>query len=100
MFNRHFFERDFSRLIGEYSADKGSETPVVEFHLRDGSRHHVETIQLVADTCLSFRVAPDPGRSSDGKQPDQITCPYASIVRVDFHPRLTENKVGFRISRG
>lgn len=99
MFNRRFFERDFSTLIERYAADKKSETPVVELHLRDGSRHYVESIELLGEDWISFRVTPEPGRSGDGKQPDQITCPYGAVLRVNFLPRMTESKVGFRISR-
>jgi hypothetical protein len=99
MFTRSFFERDFVRLVESYAHDKKSETPVVELHLRDGSRHYVESIELVGEDWISFRTAPEPGRSNDGKQPDQITCPYNMISRVNFLPRLAESRVGFRINR-
>ncbi|MBM3465079.1 MAG: hypothetical protein FJX76_23515 [Armatimonadetes bacterium] len=101
MFNRSFFARDFTKLIDKYAEDKKSETPVVEFHLRDGSRYYVEAIELVGEEWLSFRAAPDPrvSPSETGRAPDQITCPYTLITRVNFFPRVSESKVGFRISR-
>lgn len=99
MFNRGFFERDFTRLVTHYSRDKKSDTPVVEFHLRDGSHYSVESIELIGEEWLSFRAAPEPGRSGDGRMPDQITCPYQLVTRINFFPTVTESKVGFRISR-
>ena len=102
MFNRGFFDRDFSRLIETYAHDKKSEAPVVEIHLRDGSHYYVESIELVGEDWISFRVSPEPGRSGPadgGRHVDQVTCPYGAITRVNFLPRLEEMKVGFRISR-
>ncbi len=101
MFNRAFFHRDFTELVKHYVKDKMSDTPVVEFHLRDGSRYYVETIELIGEDWLSFRAAPDPrlAATEAGKAPDQVTCPFAMITRVNFFPRVSEAKVGFRISR-
>lgn len=99
MFNRRFFERDFNTLIEKYAIDKKSDTPVLEIHVRDGSKYFVESIELVGEDWISFRAAPEPGRSPDPKAPDQITCPYAMITRLNFLPRHIENKVGFRITR-
>lgn len=100
MFNRSFFQRDFTTLVEQYAKDKKSDTPVVEFHLRDGSRYYVESIELIGEEWLSFRAAPDPrlsGSPESGKSPDQITCPYNLVTRVNFFPRVTEAKVGFRL---
>lgn len=99
MFNRGFFERDFTGLIDRYAHDKKSEAPVVQFALRDNTQYYVESIDLVGEEWISFRVAPEPGRATDGKQPDQVTIPFTMISRVNFLPRLTESKVGFRINR-
>jgi len=101
VFTRAFFERDFVHLVEAYARDKGSDSPVVEVHLRDGSRYTVESIELVGETWLSFRTAPDLRLSSGetGKVPDQVTCPYPMITRVNFFPSVPESKVGFRISR-
>lgn len=101
MFNRGFFDRDFNKLIESYSLEKKSETPVVVLHLRDGSHYYVESIELVGEAWISFRISPDPNRSVSevGKSPDQITCPYGVITRIDFLPRMAESKVGFRITK-
>lgn len=102
MFNRGFFERDFARLIDAYARDRKSSAPVVEIHLRDGGHFLVESIELVGEDWLSFRIAPDPdlgGRPDGRRHADQVTCPYNAILRVDFLPHLAEKKVGFRMSR-
>ena len=98
MFNRHFFERDFAHLVSEYVDDRATEAPVVEFHLRDGSRYRIERIVLIGESWISFR-AEALGGGEQGKVPAQVTCPYAMLSRVDFFPRVEENLVGFRSRR-
>lgn len=99
MFDRHFFEKDLMHLMEAYAADKGSELPVLELVLRDATRYYVESIELVGRDWLSFRAAPDPRNvgGETGRTPDQITCPYALIARVDFVPQKKDSRVGFRL---
>ncbi len=101
MFNRSFFQRDFNTLLDSYSKEKKSDTPVVEFHLRDGTRYFVERVALIGEEWISFWAAAEPGRSTNdsGRQPDQITVPYNMVNRVNFFPHHAEAKVGFRITR-
>jgi hypothetical protein len=99
MFNRQFFERDLMALMETYARDKGTEVPVVELVLRDSTRYYIESIELVGQSWLSFRAAPDP-RNVGGethRTPDQITCPYSLIARVDFVPQKKDSRVGFRL---
>ena len=99
MFNRAFFERDLQALLEAYAADKGSDLPVVELVLRDSTRYYVDSIELLGQDWISFRAADDPRNvgAEQGKAPDQITCPYTMLARINFVPRKKESKVGFRL---
>lgn len=98
MFNQAFFERDFTRLLDDYARTPGSETPAVEFVLKDGSRYRVSSIELVGTNWLSFRGTLHGLENGDGEA-NQVTCPYEMLMRINFLSRVPDKRVGFRMSR-
>ncbi|HEY3999453.1 MAG TPA: hypothetical protein VGO93_11335 [Candidatus Xenobia bacterium] len=100
VFNQSFFSRDLVKLLDSYGKDSGSESPSLEFQLRDGTRWRVSSIEQLGPGWISFRGKLDNPDELDGvNQPTQVTCGYEMVARVNFVSRVLEKKVGFRMTR-
>ena len=84
-FNREFFEQVLPMSVKSFCSQVGCESPIVELHAVDGSKHFVKAISGVSDWWVALHTTHE-----DHDHDVQIFLPFTTIFRVEIHPEEDE----------
>ncbi|MFQ5520574.1 MAG: hypothetical protein ACE5FK_04185 [Candidatus Methylomirabilia bacterium] len=87
MFDRTFFERQFSDQVQAFCREQKIAAPVVELLLDDGSVLRLQTIAQIRESWLALKARPD------NAELRLILCPYFSIKRITFSKPSSEKEM-------
>jgi len=80
MFDRTFFERQFSDQAQQFCREQKIAAPVVELLLDDGTVLRLKAITQIRESWLGLSTHGEGGKSR------LILCPYFTIKRITFTP--------------
>ncbi|MFQ5897944.1 MAG: hypothetical protein ACE5JN_06815 [Candidatus Methylomirabilia bacterium] len=89
MFDRTFFERQFSDQVQLFCREQKIAAPVVELLLDDGSVLRLQAIAQIRENWLALKA-----RLGDAES-RMILCPYFSIRRITFSRPSSEKETVF-----